>query len=832
MERTRSFRDERRELLAASPADFNGIAGVEIDPADQTRLLVRMVKDLPGTPSGVPSGAPELGAGDVTITGGDRVPSIRVLSVASAGRELTVDVDQAGDFSTYTLSIDENVPGFDPILREVTFSFKVHCDTDLDCEDPSLPGGDPVLEPRLDYLARDYESYRRMMLDRMAVTVPDWTERNPADLGVTLVEWLAYIGDSLSYKLDHVGTEYSLSTARLRVSAARHARLTGYRMHNGASARVLAQVELAEGVATANIARGNLAFLTRSRTLPDPRIPMVSVAREVDLGAHVFEPLHDAEFHAANHEIALHHWGDPDAILARGAREAYLRDPGALVQLQRGSVLVLSQNRDPDTGRVADADPTHRQAVRLTADPVMLIDPLEQVDTGGGPVNLPVLHIQWGPEDALGFDLCVGQRPEGEPPLAVALGNLVLADHGFSLPSPEPLGTASSLTDPEAPPAPGAPDEPKSIAELNRPKPFMPQLARRDLTFAVEPFAPADGASAASFFATHPSQASAAITLASDSGGWSALPDLLGAGPESQVFVAEVETDGTTRLRFGQGTGDQPSTQGKSPVEDEAFTASYRVGLGTSGNIGAGALAHIAASPLHFANVAAVTNPMPALGGVNRETIAETRQRAPVAFNQLKRAVTLADYETLLTMRDDVQRAQARKRWLGSWSAIFLTVDRTGGLEIDDGFRNTLLTYLEPFRMMGHDLTIDEPIYMPLAITLRACAHPDAFADKVTEALHDRFSPGLTRTGQRGFFHPDNITFSSEIFLSHIYEAALAVPGVDDVSVEVFQRATATSSTGLEDGVLRFGPREIPILSNDPNRPSEGNLTIITEGGR
>ncbi|MEM9318243.1 MAG: putative baseplate assembly protein [Pseudomonadota bacterium] len=832
MERTRSFLDERREMLAGSPADFNGIAGLEIDPDDQTRLFVRMVKPLPGVPGGVPSAAPELGAGDVTITGGDRVAGIRVLVVASAGQVLTVDVDQPGDFSTYTLSIDENVPGFDPILREIKFSFKVHCDIDLDCEDPNLPGGDPAEEPRLDYLARDYESYRQMMLDRMAVIVPDWTERNPADLGVTLVEWLAYIGDQLSYKLDHVGTEYSLGTSRLRVSAARHARLTGYRMHNGASARVLAQVELAEGVSTANIPRGDLAFLTRSRTLPDPRIALDAVAHEVDVGAQVFEPLHDAEFHAANHVIALHHWNDPDAILAKGARAAYLRDPGALVQLRRGSLLVLAQNRDPDTGRAADADPAHRQAVRLTADPVALIDPLEQVDTGGGSVNLPVLRIEWGPEDALAFDLCVGMRPEDEPPLAVAYGNLVLADHGYSLPQDEPLGTAIGLTDPEAPPAEGAPDELKALAKLDRPKPFTPELSRRDLTFSVEPFAPADGASAASFFAIHPSEARAAITLVSESGGWTAEPDLLGAGPESQVFVTEVETDGTTRLRFGRNVRDQRSIQGKAPVEGETFAAQYRIGLGRSGNIGAGALAHIAASPTQFANVAAVTNPMPALGGVNRETIAEARQRASVAFLELKRAVTLADYETLLTLRDDVQRAQARKRWLGSWSAIFITVDRVGGLEIDQAFRDTLLAYLEPFRMMGHDLTIDAPIYVPLEITLRACAQPDAFADKVTEALRDRFSPGLTVTGQRGFFHPDNITFSSEIYLSRLYEAALDVPGVDDVTVEVFQRAAAITSTGIDEGVLRFGPREIPILSNDPNRPSEGELIIITEGGR
>ena len=119
MRRTRSFLDERRELLAASPADWNGIAGIELDPADATRLFLRMVKPLPGEPGGVPSAAPPLAAGDLTITGGDRITGLRVLSVAAAGPVLTVTVDQEGDFSDYVLAIDADVPGFDPILREI-----------------------------------------------------------------------------------------------------------------------------------------------------------------------------------------------------------------------------------------------------------------------------------------------------------------------------------------------------------------------------------------------------------------------------------------------------------------------------------------------------------------------------------------------------------------------------------------------------------------------------------------------------------------------------------------------------------------------------------------
>ena len=49
--------------------------------------------------------------------------------------------------------------------------------------------------PHINYLAKDYASFRKLILDRLAVTMPDWRERNPADLGITLLELLAYVGD-------------------------------------------------------------------------------------------------------------------------------------------------------------------------------------------------------------------------------------------------------------------------------------------------------------------------------------------------------------------------------------------------------------------------------------------------------------------------------------------------------------------------------------------------------------------------------------------------------------------------------------------------------------
>ncbi|SLN59725.1 hypothetical protein ROA7450_03095 [Roseovarius albus] len=820
-QRTRTFLDERREALAASTASVNGIAGIEINGAVAT---LRFVKDTPG-PGGVPATA--LGPSDFIVSGGDRIRGIAVEAVAMNGDDLDLTFTQEGDFSRYTLTIDPALPDFDPILRGINFRFRVHCDTDLDCEADADGPGAPEPEPRLDYLARDFESYRSMMLDRLAVNTPDMTERHPASLEMTLVEWMAALGDELSYKLDKITTEYTLETARLRQSAARHARLVGYQMHNGASARVLANVEVS--AANVPLAREDLAFVTRTPRLGAEVVTQDRLAEAHTQGAQIFEPAHDMILRQAHNRIALHHWGDPDAILAQGATEAWVRDPDQNLALAAGDILVLVEERDPATGRSEDADPDHRQAVRLNADPETMEDPLEVIS--GAPLR--VHRISWGPEDALKFTLCVGQRPAGQE-LAHALGNIVVADHGFTLPVPEELGTAPHRTDPEVP-DPALPGPPKALSALDRQRPFAPTLLHKNLTFSAGSFEMGEPlVSAAQVLQVNPAKTTAALHLTSthEPDSWLPRRDLLAEGPTALVFVPEVAIDGTTTLRFGRGHGDVPSSHGQTPRAEDAFSAHYRVGVGPIGNIGANALAHVAASPLALANVERVSNPLPALGGARRETIDEARQRAPVSFLKQKRAVTLSDYEALLNAHPDVQRAHARKRWLGGWSAIFLSVDRLGSLEVDDGFKTTLLTYLEPFRMMGHDLTIDAPIYVPLNVELKACVDMNHFAEDIAEALEEAFSTGYMRDGQLAFFHPDNVTFSSRIYLSHIYRQAMGIQGVRDVQVLEFRRAASSTSSAIGDGVLTFGPREIPVLANNPNHPDQGKLVILAEGGR
>ena len=157
-------------------------------------------------------------------------------------------LDKYGDFSPYTLqlvndaaaaaqgtfAVTEVLNGFDPQLAAVTFSFKVECGPEFDCA-PAPPhcAPPPPAPPPINYLAKDYTTFRQVMLDRMNQLLPSWGASTEADIGVMLAEVVAYACDQLSYRQDAVTTEAYLNTARSRISLRRHARLVDYQDRRG-----------------------------------------------------------------------------------------------------------------------------------------------------------------------------------------------------------------------------------------------------------------------------------------------------------------------------------------------------------------------------------------------------------------------------------------------------------------------------------------------------------------------------------------------------------------------------------------------------------------------
>src|SRR5690606_1639065 len=251
--------DPRRRDVRA----FGGRVGLDFVEVsdDQLALHVYFLGKLP----------PELAEDGPTLSrhlrieGGTRVTGIGIVDVdphASAEQDvddwLVVRLDRRGDHSRYRLRLLD-VEALDPMYASAEFSFKVGCPSDLDCAPAQACVETPPPEPSIHYLARDYASFRRLILDRLALVSPEWDPLHVPDLGITLVELLAYAGDYLAYYQDAVATEAYLHTARQRISVRRHARLVDYRMHEGCNARAWVAIETAQD---ASLPADRMVFLS------------------------------------------------------------------------------------------------------------------------------------------------------------------------------------------------------------------------------------------------------------------------------------------------------------------------------------------------------------------------------------------------------------------------------------------------------------------------------------------------------------------------------------------------------------------------------------------
>lgn len=676
----------------------------------------------------------------------------------------------------------------------------------------------------IDYLAKDYASFRRLMLQQLGILVPDWTELHPADLGNALVEVLAYAADYLSYFQDAVATEAYLGTARLRRSVQRHVRLLDYRLHEGCNARAWVQVTT----------DGDRVLLPRGTPLlthlPQERLPTVIRPRSgehVDALARapvVFETMHDILLCAEFNEIAFH--SNP-AELPAGATTALLRDGfeqddptrRVLHHLQTGDVLIFEEIVDPRTGRRSGANPKHRHAVRLTQ-----VRPGLARDPSGTPV--PIVAVEWALADALPFRLVTSIAYGGENPLpvSVARGNIVLADHGLTIAHEE-------------------------LAPLTKNTRYRPALRRPGLTHAV-PFdaAQAQTLPAAQALQQVPAQARPAIQLselgpdrltlnpargrtlqpvwlsAENEGyavkSWQYTPELLSSGRFTRDFTIEMENDGTAYLRFGhRGVGWEPVVAGAR------FLATYRVGNGQTGNVGVEAITHIVTA---IGSITGVRNPLPASGGRPAKRLEEARHNAPGAIHVLERCVTEDDYAIVARRHADVAQAIASRHWAGSRPVVAIHVQRRDNRPVDTAFARELLAFVEPHRLVGQAVEIRPPHYVPLAVALRVTVQPGTSPNFIRQALESALGSQRQPDGTCGFFCADHFGFGQPVYRSRLVAAAMAVAGIARVDVEQFGRLDGEP---LVDPIP-IGPLEIARLQTAPHTAgdsTQGILRIVIE---
>ncbi len=618
--------DEERRARLRGHATLNGIDYIEVSE-DQRTLHVYFMNPLPADAYGLPS-KPTL----IKIEGGVRIRNIQVEAVNRASdTHLEVAVSEPGDFSTYTLIIEGDSAWLDPAYAQIEFSFKAGCPSRFDCRSHMVCPTEPRTEPLIDYMAKDYASFRQALLDLIPTLVPDWRDRHEADLGLALVELLAYTGDQLSYYQDAVANEAYLETARQRISVRRHARLIDYRLHDGASARAFVHLQLKPGTSGA-LPKGT-QILTRVdvplRSHMPPHGPVIpaEVANQALQAAHVvYETFEAVELHAKLNELEIHAWGNRQCCLPRGTTTLDLKDD-LTAFLDKGDFLLLEEVRGPVTDKPADADPSHRQVVRL----------INVEKTRDRLFNQDLTRITWHAADALTFPLCLSARKEDGTYIenvSVARGNLVLADHGCTLPGEKHPGPEKGIH--------------PHVRRAHRIR-----LQEGPLSFRIP--RPEDDGSlspASLLLATDPRRAIPQVRLTIPSDVWPdewkhpGVPHLLESDPFDQHFAVETDNDGRAVIRFGDGQ------YGIAPPEDVTIHVVYRVGVGMEGNVGVESLVHIVEPdplPPDWPDIACVTpelrkpvrNPLPAWGG-DRPRVHRTGQ-APGPGRLPRRAVPRRD---------------------------------------------------------------------------------------------------------------------------------------------------------------------------------------------
>ena len=93
-----------------------------------------------------------------------------------------------------------------------------------------------------------------------------------------------------------------------------------------------------------------------------------------------------------------------------------------------------------------------------------------------------------------------------------------------------------------------------------------------------------------------------------------------------------------------------------------------------------------------------------------------------------------------------------------------------------------VLQFLKTRRLAGYDLEVLGPKYVPVELAIQVSIVPGAQRGDVEQALLKAFG---------SFFNPDNFTFGGNLYISRIYAAAMATPGVAAVEITRLARLHA-----------------------------------------
>ena len=505
----------------------------------------------------------------------------------------------------------------------MAFSFKARCPSDLDCETPPAPCPPPNGNaPPIDYLAKDFLSFRQALLDFSALRYPQVAGALRGGFWRHVPRGAERHRRQLSYTQDRIAAESTLLTATQRRSVQQHARLVDYEPAPPVSAGALVQFEVTTG--TTSIRHG-LAVIAPA---PDGTL----VTFETGLGLNDASPPPPASplWNREGTTAITGYWfDDSQKCLPAGATQMYVAGHG--YGFQPGQMLLI------ETQPESSADPPLRQIVRL-----LPTNPAQQVHdnllpnpaTGVGPPT-PVTLIAWQAADALEVPRDLSKT--------TVIGNIANATQGRTVTAQFVIG----------PPPPGIANPIPAAIERSGPQPllspgvcgsppiiYLHTLANAPLAWLPLPASDPSGLPVPEI------NLSQIQPTGSGPGPWTWARRLLLAGAFDPKFTIDpvsyrtlaTNSDGSVQSDYDGDAGDTirfgDGVFGANPDPGMQFIVTYRYGAGTVGNVAAEAISQLDAATAATGNFTAVANPLAATGGANAQTLQSVQRLAPRRFTR------------------------------------------------------------------------------------------------------------------------------------------------------------------------------------------------------
>ena len=314
------------------------------------------------------------------------------------------------------------------------------------------------------------------------------------------------------------------------------------------------------------------------------------------------------------------------------------------------------------------------------------------------------------------------------------------------------------------------------------------------------------------------------LSIRVDSILWHEVTTLRDAGPDDAAFDVRHGENDEVVIRFGDGENGRRLPSGELNV-----IAVYRTGTGIAGNVPERVITQLRTRPL---GIRAVTNPSPALGSAEPESLESARETVPNTLKTLGRIVSIKDYEDFARNFAGIGKAQATQLWSGRNKVAHVTVSPDGDSELTGNapVMIALSEAVENLRDNAKAVVLQPYVRRYFQLSTKIFVSRDYLLSDVETASHqaldshfcfDRRSLGQPVTAAEviSILHSvSGITSVDLDALAHIEDGSLVRVG--DVPLDAVLTANVATGPG-KLGTGEFAPAELLILL-----PSAVSLTM------